>query len=68
MKLTALSLRRAAGASTLRAPSNEERARILRASLQAAQANNYPWPHRLREQYDPAPHTEVLSYANRRGI
>lgn len=67
MKLTALSLRRAVGTAALRAPSNEERAQILRASLQSMQGNAYPWPHRLREQYDPAPCNEVLSYANRRG-
>lgn len=67
MKLTALSLRRAVSSTALRAPSNDERARQLRASLQTMQGNNFPWPHRLREQYDPAPSNEVLNYADRRG-
>lgn len=67
MQLTRLSLQRVAPGKAPVAPNNDERVRSFRAVSQASHSNSFPWAHRNRAEYDPAPETETVNFADRRG-
>jgi len=67
MRLTGLSFQRVKAGRTPRAPDNDERIRSYRSVAPVRHSKNFPWAHRARAEYDPAPETEIINYADRRG-
>lgn len=67
MQLTRLSLQRVGPRQSPAAPNNDDRVRSFRAAAPVKHANNFPWAHRVRAEYEPAPETEIVNFAERRG-